>query len=387
MIWNVTSVHSTIPDTTDIQSNEITDIQNNNTNIQNNNTKNNNSMDAFFSNREIKLDSCLTLSFKRTLVNNTYVYKTILKNRKSNKELLLNVESFKNNSSLEFFDERGENPLKLGLFSIAGTILNDKDLYIVFNRFGTVSLHKYSFTDTDKYTEDVKIILHFFVTPALGMSGCGALMKKIGKDIYMLISSGQAYSAEKIKLMKINTNKFSVSEIIFKDNCKVAIALFVEESAKEYIAQLEQERERNIIPLDKQEQEFLTTIKTFPYEGYFFRELSCDKKEMDNQISEFSRMWLGDYHFFDENYFCDENYQPKKINIEQTTQIIQEVLDYLLENKIVKLVDVLADASDTSIVYFFYLDDTFRLKIIRYCQYRHVWFVGDYIEEEIIIDN
>jgi hypothetical protein len=330
----------------------------------------------------------LLLSFVRNNYNSKVEWKTILKN-KSGKELILHNDIFEKDSAWTYKESISESPIDL--YNISGSLLDGKNLYVIYNRFGRVSVVKFSFTENENFTKDEKVILNTKFSGGSGKMSNQADFRKINTDLYFSLYYGQSYTGTKVSLYKFNSDSFQkIKQIQWGEKIKRIKTISISDFGRKWYKNEEkilnsfnklslQDKEKEVPPSKEDVLKF-NLLKNHVDKTFSYQDMDLDQETYREKESILNNLGLENYQLFINS--------EKKIEEFKIKRAEEYINDVLLKFKIsknvskVKLLDYIYESEKEKIIFFFY-KDSLETKIIRYNNYNSEWLIGDCKEEEI----
>ncbi|MCD7930930.1 MAG: hypothetical protein LUH15_05970 [Tannerellaceae bacterium] len=257
------------------------------------------------------------------------------------------------------------------LYNIIGSFLYNKSLYVVYEKWGIISIYNYEFVDPIKFKIQGRNLAGHMVTPALGPLTSKAIFKNINSDIYLFITMSQGRDTTTPSQLYLIKDIQNMDLLMFKSTSLNSTAILtLNESFKSWVDDVEEDE------IEKLDEDNLKDYKTFigyREAPYYFKKLSLKKNQKD-ELSDLSYSdGLVSYHFFN----------PKKLPLPNRKEIeltIKEVLTFCKTDTNIHYLDyILDELNDT--VYFFYKDRKSRVQIITYEIQDSVWKMWDYKTE------
>ena len=352
----------------------------------------------------------IVLNLVRVSNDPKITWEAILINKKGQK-VILHSESVEKNMGWKSHEEVGESPIDL--YNISGSYLDGNNLYMIYNRFGSVVLVKYHFTEGKNFEKEEKLIDYYLVSGGFGKMINEAQFGKISNELYFNLLVGQDGKGIRQNLYKINLISFDVKKIKFDENPKPVKVIRISNFGKIRYEETEitisnynklspEEKEKNkfIAPTDEQIREF-NTLKEYLNDSFYYKEMSIDKRTYEEEKQYLEDIYIEDYPLFaaqeNDNDFSGIDFANMekaeflpidKNKIKKAENYLKEVLAISIKkgkiNKI-KLIDYIYQSKEEYNIFFFYKEDQ-ETKIIRYNNYKNEWLIGRYVEEGIKIE-
>lgn len=351
----------------------------------------------------------IILRFIRNSNDNNIEWKLILTN-KNGRELTLHSEHIEKNSGWRYQESVGESPIDL--YNIASSYLDEKNLYIIYNRFGEVFIIKYFSFEEEKFEEEKKIIQGYLVSGGFGNMVNRATLKRINNNLYFNLLTGQTGTGTRQSLYKLDLSAFTLKQIKFDEKPKPIKAICISDSGKKWYEQekrnieaynklsTEEKNKRKSTAPTEREINKLNFLKQYLQKPFYFKEMSTDKDKYEKEETDIKNNGLGWYPLFsarsdDNNNINFQNIGNKEFlpidnnKINKAEEYLKEAIaPYLTKESLnkIKIIDYIYQSAEGYNIFFFYRDNSSEIKIIRYNNYNNEWLVGDYQEEEIKVD-
>ena len=334
----------------------------------------------------------LILTFVRTSDDSKVEWKTILKN-KSGKEIILHSDSLVKDMGWKYKESVSESPINL--YNISSSYLENSNLYIIYNRFGEISLNKFTFLVGDKFDKEEKILDKYLVSGGFGNMVNQCEIKEISGDLYFTLSTGQTGTGAKDDFYKFNLLDFIPKSISFSNYSKKIKTFRISEFGKKKYEQYKsvidnynrmspQEKKSNVAPTKDEIDANNFTAKylnnAFNY-LYIKDENELKKLEEITDIENYPLFLkvYGDKGYSDEVRIIDEN---KIRNAEQYIKEAIIISGNYQKGEQITLLDYIYDSGQKNRIYFFYRHKL-GVNIIIFDNYDSEWLLGNYKEQDI----
>jgi hypothetical protein len=318
----------------------------------------------------------LTLSLRRTQTGKMYTWYTALTN--NNKQLILDSDLIEHEDKF---------------YNIIYSYLNDKDLYIFYDKFGSVMMIHYHFTAGYTFDKKVTPISQYLCGPGLGDQSNNFRYVKLNSKIYFHLSAGQHFSNKQENFYTLDLTSSRLKKIIFDDKYKVVVAVYMR--SKHYFDNIAYQL------LTKEELE--QTLKEreeankFIEKPYYLYEISPYKEQQEKELEEILSVWsLEKYPTFEktgeemEEKGLDGQWNrdlSKPKERKRAEKFIREILGFA-GNKMAgkyKMKNFLYEGYSNypeyvEMYYFFCTDEHNQVQIIRYDMYENLWYIGSFEE-------
>ncbi|MCD7930932.1 MAG: hypothetical protein LUH15_05980 [Tannerellaceae bacterium] len=297
----------------------------------------------------------LILSLEFTIHEDLYMWETTLLNINTNKKVSLLKDIIQRDNTSILMEKSGSN--MASLYNIIGCFLEKNIVYIAYEKWGCVNLYQFTFTKSNKFIIEEKIITGHSVLPAFGPLLSKASFNKMENSIYLLLSIKQRYSQEKLVNLYLMKDINDLYLLNLKATPLHSIAMLtLTETNRDWINSIEECNEFD--SLDKEDKKDYKTFKKYQENSYYFNKLSSKKAiQKDELFAFFHSEGLEEYDFFNP----EELPLPNRKEIELT---IKEVLTFCKTDTNIHYLDYILDELN-SIVYFFYRDKKIRLKSLH----------------------
>lgn len=305
-----------------------------------------------------------SIQFIRIISNEKIDWKTIYK--KNNEEKIIYADMAIKNIGWKIQEERGESPIDL--YNIAGTFYDDrnKSLYVIYNRFGEVLLHKYILEKDSFIKKEDKILMKYLMSGGFGKVINDADITKIKDKIYFILAIGQSGIKNPSQMFVINNNSLNmISKIEFENPIKIIKSVYINEFG---VSVYNQEK------TNPNKKEVTDLLKDNMEKKYFFIDMPVNKEQYEIKASE-----LHDYGISNFKLFLKEN-SENAVDIDSDK--IKKANTYINEaskNENQKIISYLFDKSQENILYFL-VDENNIIKIVRFNNYNSDWLFGNYKE-------
>lgn len=321
----------------------------------------------------------IMLNLLRTQTGKMYTWYTVLTNANNNKQLVID-------SDLIEYEEK--------LYNIIFSYLNDKDLYVFYDKFGSVMMIHYHFTAGYTFDKKVTPISQYLCGSSFGSQSNIFRYVKLNNKIYIYLSSGQHFSNKQESFYTLDLTTSQLRKMIFSGNTKVVVAVYVENKTYfDNIAYrlLTQERINQI-----------NETKKFLEKPYYLYEISSEKEQQEKELEEIlSVRSLEKYPTFEKTREEVEKEEEKGLdsswnrNLKKSKEhkraekLMKEILEFT-GNKMAgkyKIHDFLYEGYNNypeyiKMYYFFCTDEHNQVQIIRYDMYENLWYIGSFEEIE-----
>ncbi len=333
------------------------------------------------------------ISFLRTENTTTVNWETLLTN-KSGENITLFTDKVEKNMLWKSQEEKGESPIRL--YNISGFFFDGDNLYLVYNRFGFVTLIKYTFTNNNKFTKEEKPLLSYLVSGGFGDMINNVQFKKINGDLYFLLITGQSFTGSTSNLYKSNLVDLNLKKIEFDEKVRIVKAISLSESGRLGFEQTEgkikyynslnnskKDENKLIAPTDKELKEY-KIVQEYIKLPFYFKEISSQKDKYEIEETELDNLGLAKF-----SLFTDESRKIEELKIKDAIKYINQATNLLKTDKpsnMMNLLDYFHDSIKENKLYFF-CQDGFKIKIIRYDNFYNQFVIGDYKEEIVKLEK
>lgn len=294
-----------------------------------------------------------------------YIWETVIGHPDYNTILIYRDSLKKDNNKALHCAEHNDSPLHL--YTIGGAIEKGVNLYVVYNKFGSVYLANYHFTIDSGYQ---KKELQLFPTinaadPLINVTH----FREIEDCIFLYQASGQNFGDKLSALYSIDPKNFEVKEVVFDEDPKIVAGFCTEDGSGERLMDLKNYDEPTI-----DEKKELEWLKKYMRKPYYFIKLSKKEEERNKEIASIYKRGFVFYQFDKDFHY-----------ILHARKHIFEVLGFakikMKRNNYRMFFEVIQDGNN---YYFFYqTGKDKKTKIIRYSSDKSYWLISDYKEEKI----
>lgn len=308
---------------------------------------------------EQKIDS-LSILLEYSEKNNSPQWETKLVNHKTKKEISVlldkkekNTLSYPSDSSINIFKDNF-----VQLYLILGAYIHEKTLYVVYEKWGVVSLYSFQFTASEVFTSDHRELTGHFVTQAYGPLTSNAAFKEIKSSIYLLLNMGQSANTESSSEFYRISDIHTINKLSFSESSTQMIATYgLSTNGRNFLA--------NVIDEDQlSDNEDYHYLKQFSERPYYLKKLSLDENKRVHELYEIEINGLSLYDIYDSTPDIPDN--------KDNEEIIKEILSFCNANTNIKYLDCLVDGRN-SVFYFFYLDSDNHIQIMGYKKKYCIW--------------
>lgn len=304
-----------------------------------------------------------TIEFLRNNESNRISWETVFVKNETRK--IIFSDKTEKNIGWKSQEERGESPL--GLYNVAGSYYDNTKqmLYIIYNRFGDVFIHKYHLENDTFSKKAEKKIANYVMSGGFGNLINTADFLEIKDKIYFILTVGQSSIKNPTQLFVLDSNSLeSMKKIKFSLPEKIIKTLFVNEFGKSFF---EQEKE-NI----NDKNETLVLVRENVNKKFFFIDMPLDKEKYDARTSE-----LHDYGISNFNLFLKDNSQTNQIDKNK----IKSINNYFSEalNSSINVLGYLFDEGQENTIYFFG-EEKRIFKIYRFNSYTSELLISNFSE-------
>ena len=320
-----------------------------------------------------------TLSLVRTLDKNNYIWQTVITNKNRGEKLVLNADSA-DRSKWSYKESIGESPVEL--YNIIHSILNDKILYVFYDKFGSILMAQYHFTGGTDFDKKETLIGAYLSSGGFGSHESNFRYMKFNNKIYFILSARQQFLDKNEGFYSLDLTTSRLKKIVFTNNSRVFVATYVKH--KDALDDLAYSF------LSEEDLARINRTKMFMEKPYYLYEVNNDIEQRKKEINDLLlSVWLFEkYPFFgNNNHENDDSSYKNPLNGKEKKTVekyIKEIFEFTgnTVDKKFEVFDCLytgtPDYIDT--YYFFYLDINNHVNIVRYNIYDALWYFGDFDE-------
>lgn len=321
-------------------------------------------------NRRIQLNDHVSLEMTRDYDNGQYMWTATLLDEKTDKQIVIYSDTIDEAEIGESGDEL------IDMYLLSGALLDDNDLYVIYDKFGAIILYKYHFTSPDTYTNDSVQISARSVSASEGQYTSDSYLVKVNNDVFMFVYADQIHSTESFVAMLRLYPDLTIKEIIPSDTFRAITALGVGETDIAWLKEREQMVKTFNIELTDEDKKREAYIKTNIGKGLTFIEVDMNDTMQEEQIDKLRDDGFSIYEFLNGYFFFNSDYKPA------VESYIKGVLNFCGQDSEIKLYDAIPVPRA---IYFFYQNKNMEPKIIRYAYYGKysLWHVLDFNEADL----
>lgn len=330
-------------------------------------TANDNNMDTIYE-KQYKNFSIL---FVKNSTKENVVWKTIYKSN-STPEVAIFSDKAEKNKSWNFQEERGESPADL--YTVAGTFFDDKNklLYIIYNRFGEVTIHQYALEKNIFVKENEHVLAKYLMSGGFGNVISKSDFIKIKEKIYFIFSVGQSGVKNPTQMYSFETGDLkSLNKIEFNSLKKIVKASYINDFGKSLY-----EQEKDNLTQNK---EVLNLIKNNISKDLFFVEMPLDKEKYEVKSSELHDFGIEGFSLFINKSSSDNKDNIKTESVKKYSLYIKDILygNEKSDKSNIQPLGYLYDSGQENMLYFF-IEENKNLEIVRFNNYSSEWLFGKF---------
>jgi hypothetical protein len=309
----------------------------------------------------------------------------------------LEQHSVEKNDGWRHLETVGESLIRL--YNVITAFEADHALYIAHNKFGELSLARYSINGQQVKSEK-KVFGSRVALGSLGGTKNFGTYTRIEGDIYLYLSAGQQFGGVATSLYKINAATFSVSQIKFSEAIAPIATMRLSEFSRRFMEQTrgqvsdwdkmtaaEKAQQPHLKPGDRSLKQ-LQNLQRYEKDAISYVPLDADRDRQRDQVTDWENTGLELYSMFKAVLSTNTS------NLESAAAYLQEAIEHapgkrknkikyhgVIEGKIFN-----ATGADDTKLYFFYSDgEKSEVQIARYDAHSHVahWLIGPYMERSV----